>query len=90
MEEVLRLIKHRQSCIEQVKALEDRRKAFDRDIEEMLGIGTHKVGSYSVTIQDTTETRFDSNSFRKEYPELAAKFNKTGNKHIFRIVEVSE
>ena len=83
MEEVLRLIKHRQSCIEQVKAL-------DGDIEELLGIGTHKVGSYSVIIQDTTETRFDSSSFRKEYPDLAAKFNKTGNKHIFRIVEVSE
>ena len=90
MEELLRLIQRRQSLIEQVKSLEDRRKALDGDIEELLGIGTHKVGSYSVIIQDTTETRFDSSSFRKEYPDLAAKFNKTGNKHIFRIVEVSE
>ena len=90
MEEVLELIQKRQAFIEQVKSLEDRRKALDGDIEELLGIGTHKVGSYSVIIQDTTETRFDSSSFRKEYPDLAAKFNKTGNKHIFRIVEVSE
>ena len=90
MEEVLELIQKRQAFIEQVKALEETRKSIDVRIEAFLGPGTHRIGSYSVIIQDTTENRFDTTAFKKAHPELVEEFNKTGNKHIFRIVEVSE
>jgi len=90
MDEALELIQKRQAFIEQVKILEETRKSIDVRIEDVLGPGTHRIGSYSVTIQDTTETRFDTTAFKKAHPELVEEFNKTGNKHVFRIVEVSE
>ena len=80
----------RQEMKNQVDIIDKARKELDEKIEESLGIGIHHIGGFSVTIQDTTEERFDSVVFKKENPELAKQYMKQGPKHIFKILELKK
>lgn len=85
LEDILALIEERQRKKDEIDALDEERKALDARIEELSGPGTNHHGTYSVTVQDIVEERFDSTRFKKENPELAAKYTDKKPKHVFRI-----
>lgn len=88
MDEIISLIEARQAFRAESNALDEKRRELDKKIECVLGLGVHRVGGYSVTVQDATEDRFDSTKFKKDHPGLVAEYTKTGVKHIFKIVEL--
>lgn len=88
MEDVLALIEARNRMKAESDYLDEQRKAMDAQIEVALGQGLHHVGAWSITVQDTTEDRFDSTRFRKDNPEMAAAYTKSASKHIFKIVAI--
>lgn len=86
---LLRSIEERQALKAQAEELDARRKELDAIIEGLAGYGTTSVaGRWSVTVCDYDEERFDSTRFKKENPELAAKYLKPAKRHQFKIQEL--
>lgn len=76
------------SLNKQIKQLEELKAEKENKLKE--AIGEHEtaiVGKYKITWKNITSNRFDSRTFKKEYPDLYAKFVKTSTYRRFSIKE---
>lgn len=89
MNDLLLLVEKRQALVEQAAKMEADRKELDKQIELAVVSGTTHIGKWSVSVIDSEVVTFDSTRFKKENPELAAKYNKTAKRHSLMIKELS-
>ncbi|ABR31320.1 hypothetical protein SU69_07490 [Thermosipho melanesiensis] len=82
------LIDEIQSLNAQIKQLEELKAEKENKLKE--AIGEHEmavVGKYKVIWKNITSNRFDSRTFKKEYPDLYKQFLKTSTYRRFTIKE---
>jgi putative phage-type endonuclease len=76
------------SLNKQIKQLEELKAEKENKLKEAMGEHeTAIVGKYKVTWKNITSNRFDSRTFKKEYPDLYAKFVETSTYRRFSIKE---
>lgn len=82
------LIDEIQSLNAQIKQLEELKAEKENKLKEAIGeYETAVVGKYKVIWKNITSNRFDSKSFKKEYPDLYKQFLKTSTYRRFSIKE---
>ena len=67
--------------------LETEAKAVLDEQVRQKGIRSVAGGGLILTLTESASSRFDTKSFRKEYPDMAAKFTKTSNSVIYNLKE---
>ena len=90
MDNVIALIIKREELKKIKDEIENEKKAVDAKIEEVLGDGTHHVGSWVVTCGTHIVSRFNSSDLKKQFPELAIRFSTSTNEHFFQIRKAKE
>jgi predicted phage-related endonuclease len=86
LEQIEDLLEARAKAKSESDEADARRKMLDAEIEDLVGIGCHQIGGYSITVADTKEDRFDSTRFKKEHPEMVEEYTETRPKHVFKIM----
>lgn len=59
-----------------IKVAEKKAAQFQEEIKNRFGYGKHYVGDYELQYTEVTTTRFDADSFKKQAPDIYAKYQK--------------
>lgn len=82
------LVNEIQSLKDQIKQLEELKNEKENKLKQAIGEYEIAIfGKYKVTWKNVTSNRFDSNAFKKEYPDLYKKFLKSSSYRRFSIKE---
>jgi ABC-type taurine transport system substrate-binding protein len=87
-ESLLSLVEKRQAFVAEIDKITAEKKELDEMIENFVVSGTTHVGKWSISVIDSEVVMFDSTRFKKENPNLVARYNKTTKRHSLTIKEL--
>ncbi len=83
----MELLKEARELSKAGEELETEAKAVLDEHVRQKGIKSVQGGGLILNLTESASSRFDTKSFRKEYPEMAAKFTKTTNSVTYNLKE---